>query len=203
MLAISSVDGIFLECKYNFDRWPTSMGTFYACDVKNLDVKIDDFTVKNVSSNHRRRYSNKNVISVDIHNQNCPIVPVGIAEFFPSIEAITIGESRLERITNKDLRPFKSLFALLITRNKLQSLAGDLFIYSPRIDYIDFSGNQIKTIGLDILKPLRKVRGIFLNKNVCIDMDYSDYSAENLAVVRQAMIRQCADASSISRNIVN
>lgn len=197
--------GIFLECNYNLDRW-TDVGQFYSCDVRNLIVAVDDFVVQSVSKNHLESFSNVDVISIDVYKQHCPVIPLGMTKFFRSIEVLTISESSLERITKKDLKPFRNLYSLVLPGNKLRSLSGDLFEFSPRIDYIDFRQNEIKTVGGNILNPLKKVRGVFFKGNICIDIDNSDVSAESLSVFRQVLVANCADATSTrdtSSNIVN
>lgn len=91
-------------------------------------------------------------------------------DYFPELTAISMYLCGIEYISADTLRHYPDLTVLEITGNRLKELPGNLFTYANKLHYIEFAGNQIEKVGLDILEPLMKTlkQGVFL-KNTCID----------------------------------
>lgn len=176
----------------------------YLCKARNDNLATGDFIITNVTEKHLLNYSNKNVVGIEIINQNCSIVPSGLSQFYPSVELLNITQSKLERISKKDLKPFKMLYALTVNYNKLSSLDSDLFEFSPRIDFVDFTGNQIKFVGESFLKPLKKLRAVYFRRNECIDLDCDVAGGEVLAILNHVLATNCSvEATNILSNLVD
>lgn len=102
---------------------------------------------------------------------------------FPSYESITshseeietvfINKSKLSRISAIDLKGFDFLTGIFINNCEIEELPGDLFKHTPGLQYISFFSNRIKSIGKDLLKPLRSLKYFNLGKNKCINYCFS------------------------------
>lgn len=190
LLTLSHASSLVFNCKFYF----LTLGDdkLYLCKARNLNLTPKDFVVSKVSQKHLQGYSDKNVVGIEVINQNCPIIPPGLAKFYPSVEALNITRSNLERINSKDLKPFKMLYALTLNYNKLKILDKNLFEFSPRIDFVDFTGNQIKTIGENLLKPLKRLRAVYFRGNECVDLDCDVAGGEVLAILNHILTTNCS-----------
>lgn len=172
------------------------------CEAKHVNLTPTNFAVTSVTQKHLKSYSNKNVVGIEIINQNCPRVPTRLTDYYPSIELLNVTRSNLERITSKDLKPFRMLYALTLNYNKLRSLDSGLFEFSPRIDFVDFTGNQIKTVGANFLKPLKKLRAVYFKGNECVDLDCDVAGGEVLEILDHILSVSCRfDVVEVSMNL--
>ena len=59
--------------------------------------------------------------------------------------------------------------------NQIQVLDGDLIKNNPMIDVIRFNGNHLHIIGHDLLQHLKFLEVVWLQHNLCIDMETAEY----------------------------
>lgn len=96
-------------------------------------------------------------------------LPRGIADFFKNLDALSIWFCGLQSISANDLRPFPRLVYLFLDHNQLTTIDGDLFTYTPHLQYASFEGNQIQHIGHDLVTNLNSLTHLYFNENVCIN----------------------------------
>lgn len=72
-------------------------------------------------------------------------------------------------ISANDLRPFPSLVFLDLWNNQLFYIDGDLFMYTPRLQYVNFGYNRIQLIGHDLVNNLHDLFQLYFQANVCIN----------------------------------
>lgn len=70
-------------------------------------------------------------------------------------------------ISSSDLRQFPNLVHLGLRENLLQTLPGDLFIYTPMLRDADFTENRITSVGPNFLEPVKYLSLIHFIGNFC------------------------------------
>lgn len=107
---------------------------------------------------------------VHIFHQTINYFPKGLDKLFPNLEAIQLLHSPLKSIEQSDLKPFGSkLKKFIVGGNQIESLNNDLFEYNSELRWIGFQENKLKSVGKNILKPLKKLQRAYFDDNECID----------------------------------
>lgn len=105
-----------------------------------------------------------------IFHQMINYFPKGLDKFFPNLEAIQLLHSPLKTIEQADIRPFGSkLKKFILGGNQIESLDSDLFEYNSELRWIGFQENNLKSVGKNILRPLKKLQRAYFDDNECID----------------------------------
>lgn len=106
-----------------------------------------------------------------MHQQSLTFIPTGIEKFFPNLKGLSFLNCNVRSVTKDHLMEFPEMLQLSYNLNQIEVLPGDLFIYTPKLKLVNFAGNIIKHIGVGLLKPVPQLDYIWLEKNVCIDMN--------------------------------
>jgi hypothetical protein len=86
-----------------------------------------------------------------------------------NLQYLQIIECDLKSIEKDDLAQFPTLLYLVVDRNpQLESLKSDLFKATPDLKHICFSNDNLKTIGANILEPLKDLQVALFAYNPCI-----------------------------------
>lgn len=88
-----------------------------------------------------------------------------------------------------DLKPFPRLDAVDFYDNSIESLPSDLFASNKKITFIYLSNNPIKSVGVDILSPLQKLKKVYFYSTACIDM--GAYSGDEIDDLQAELNSQC------------
>lgn len=123
----------------------------------NVRIRAPNQTVTTINNQTSSFYRNKNVKFLIVQSQVVNFMPKGIATFFPMLEELEISGSKLKSIKQQDLKPFKSLRKVFFFDNDIEKLDSDLFQFNPEVRVIAFDDNELKFVGKNILKPLRKL----------------------------------------------
>lgn len=106
-----------------------------------------------------------------MHQPTLAIIPTGIEKFFPNLKGLSFLNCNVRSITKDHLVAFPEMLQVSYNLNQIEVIPGDLFIYTPKLKLVNFAGNNIKHIGVGLFKPLKQLDYIWLEKNVCIDMN--------------------------------
>lgn len=165
----ASVETIEFRCNYrNYNLSPLS-GFRYSCDATVINSGSAS-SLEKLTGSHVIGKSNKDVGWLVVIRQNLTFVPEGIAEFFSNLDAFSVQSSSLKTISANDLRPFPRLVLLELFQNHLTSIDGDLFKYTPHLQFAGFRGNQIQHIGQDLVTNLNNLTWLYFDWNICIDL---------------------------------
>jgi hypothetical protein len=105
-----------------------------------------------------------------------------IINYFPNIVSLQFKQCNLDFVTKEHIRDYITIRELFLNENKIKSLPGDLFHYSPQLEVISFKNNRIKFIDSDIFAPLRRLRYFDLSGNERIDVVY-DASKSSISLL--------------------
>lgn len=84
------------------------------------------------------------------------------------LEGLHINKCHLKLIVKEDLKQFPLLRGLSLPDNDLEKLDSDLFDFTPLLEVADFSRNNLKFIGANLLDSLVKIRFVDFSGADCI-----------------------------------
>lgn len=173
-LAISSLEAATIECTYKFSTFKVNgvkpdivMNDVYFCGGELSNRCDSRLRVIGVSNNHLPNKSLRDVQELALQNQNIPVLPKGLREFFPYISILFLARLGLEAISPDDLNYPRVRF-LILKENNLESLSADLFRHVPNLELLDLHDNPVTILGNDILSLVPKLRTVFLYNTDCI-----------------------------------
>ncbi|KAL7013939.1 hypothetical protein ACKWTF_015657 [Chironomus riparius] len=169
--SISLSNAFVIKCRYNEWDWNFKQKV-YECQGTALELDESPGYVVDVRGEHM---IGGNLTEVDalrfMHKENITFIPNGIGKFFPNLKGLSFMNCNIKTISKDHLAEFPQMFQLSYSLNAIEYVPGDTFIYTPKVQLINFSGNNIKRIGLGLFKPLKNLQYIWFEKNVCINMN--------------------------------
>lgn len=178
------------------------IGTAYTCDAEVIRVG-EGRNVVNVTGTHQGPgWTNQNVRALRILGQQAiDFVPADISSFFANLEAIVFGSTPIRSISKEDLRPFPELGYFAITWGQLTTVRGDVFMYTPNVEYLRFDSNRITNFGPGIFQHTPNMSSAFLHGNLCIDHSVS-HSREEVALIAQELAFRCPPTVEMTEDII-
>lgn len=118
---------------------------------------------------HRvHQFTDSHVRAFEIRREVCHFLPQRIKNFFPNIEVLQVQNSKLQALTQADLKPLTKLRVLLINANQLTSLENKLFSFNPELVKIEFKHQKLRLVGYNILDGLNKLALADFQSSGCI-----------------------------------
>jgi Leucine rich repeat len=189
-----SIESAELKCEYKFEDWNT-VGSLYDCFAINHENLVTDNSnrhVNSISGSHLASKSDNDIKGLWIKSSNVAYFPLGVDNFFPNLEAISISNSNLRRITKEDLKPYPNLRYFSIWSNKLQTVEKDLFQFNSKLEVIIFIDNQISHIDPNVFNNfVGKLRHLYLSGNICQFGDVADDKQKVNEMIAQIQNGNC------------
>lgn len=192
---------VTLDCVYGITDYSghlheSLLKNAYTCQAKISRECDASPSVTGATKNHSKGKSRLNVEMIKFVQAEIPTIPLKIGAFFPNLLAVRFSKVGLERVTNIDLRQFHKLKFLYLGYNKLKTLDGDLFKYTPNLEFFGVDRNEITNIGNKLLEPLKHLKAVYTLGNKCIkhipDVTYiNDASKEKIEKLKQALKQKC------------
>lgn len=164
------------------------MKNLYTCNVKNL-VLTEQSVLDFVSQNHLAGKSNNDVEVLQIHDQICDFLPRNVEKFFPNLRGLSILRTTLKTITRENLAPFPNLLFTYIAATKVEILDWDLYLSTPKVEFISFSESPVSSVGPSLLDSLKNLKEVHFSKCACIQK-YVLTSAQ-IGEMRRALAVSC------------
>lgn len=192
-------NAIVFNCNFNNVNW-VNTGVSYTCTatIQGLAVPV----LSNVTGNHAENKTNNDVGALAVSNQEMFIIPQNISNFFPNLTILSLSNLRIYRVSSFDIAQFPELQVLILYNNNLDSLDGNLFVRNSLLEYINLSSNQIRHLGPNIFNPLRNLRVLRLQRNICID-EYSENATNILTFCWKAAFNCPPSFEQLESEIVN
>lgn len=184
--------GVEIYCTFNDFTWyPISAGSVYNCYNAQVSISNSATTLESVRGVHQSGKSNTDVKVLYVEEDKTGIerLPSNIEKFFPNLVLIRWVRGSIRTVTAEDLRPFPELTGFSMFYNRIVSLDGDLFQYTPKLEWVDFERNQIANVGEDLLANLENLKRVWFHANTCIDS--SAESPQAIQELKQALLTQC------------
>jgi Leucine-rich repeat (LRR) protein len=156
-----------IPCEFIYDH------NTYKCIVKDIDLRTTaSKSILTFKGEHFHGLSNNEVNMVVFRNSLMSTFPRGLTKIFPRLTLMEVHECGLKEIAKNDLRGYENLVFLSVIFNRLRSLPGDLFECTPNLQFIDLSGNQIRSVGSSLFDPLKRIAEFTMKQNAAVDIEY-------------------------------
>jgi hypothetical protein len=190
----ATVDAMTIRCYFGSNTYSYVTGTFYKCAVENTQ----DFTASLVSidsavGTHTGDHENDDVTEFKLGSvSNLVHFPKNIEKVFPDLEAIVIYYTKLQAITQDDLKMFPRLKVAYFTDNQLKVITADTFRFNPKLERIDLDHNLIFHIEPHTFDGLPMLTAIHLqgNDDNC-HLTRATTKSDTAALVQKVNNRKC------------
>lgn len=122
-----------------------------------------------------------------MHDQIVHHMPSSLEQYFPQLEVLQIWSCGLRSLTKNDIKVFEDLKEVSMSGNEIETLQSDLFAANPKVTKIDFSRNNLKHIGFNLLVPLENLMFVDFYQNFCIN----DGSRNRIGTLVRNLRRNC------------
>lgn len=193
-LFVVPINGININCETSdVDEW--KLGILHTCFVNDSLMKMFPF-IDAVGRGEITSVNGKTTPTSYEHlkfsKQSFKAFPKRLGEFFPKLKVLKLEYSGLELIEQEDLKQFTDLRSLYLMNNKIETLGDGLFDYNPHLWNINFSDNEVKHVGTDILGSLDKLEFACFNRNKCVNLDYNQWpNSSGRSTLETALNRDC------------
>lgn len=146
----------------------------YSCSPRNLHTTYKDRSVVAVSGVHMNGKSNANVINLYIYKQSTPYLPRNVGTFFPNLEILNAGNTKLKHLLDGDLDGLTKLKQFDVSWNPIEKLSRDFFKGHDTIEFVSFYYCHLKVIDPQALEPLTHLEEAHFGENICITFHATD-----------------------------
>ncbi len=165
-----------IRCTYQYSWDYEILGFAYHCWVSVLNIAGDGKNVKKVTGNHIR--SPKGAIYSDLDPRlvylECDKVegkikymPQRFTKFFPYLTGFWIERCPIESLSAGELSEYRDLDYIKIRYSYLKTLPANLFSYTPKLVFVDFSFNQLTRAPHELLSSPKALHRAWFNDNPC------------------------------------
>lgn len=162
-----STHAVHFECKFEIGEWFV-LGAVYNCEPK-VTSSASGTNLESVSGVHLEGKNNFDVKTLDVRSQKLSNIPFNLADYFPNLEGIQWHNSNLQFISSLDINRFPNLKVFSSHSNPLVVLDGDLFLSTPKIQWLSFYNNTIESVGYNLISSLYSLSHANFQNNVCIN----------------------------------
>jgi hypothetical protein len=161
------------------------------CDVKKIEPPIV-FNTKNVKydlyENHQKRSHDINQLKIENLNMNY-MFHASNESLLENTKKFTIANANLISLNKEDLKVFRNLEILNVSRNPIEYLEKGLFENNAKVKEIYLNENNIKYIHPKVFVELSNLNILNLQKNLCINEYYG--SQNDIKGTMKTIISKC------------
>lgn len=201
--AIVQSNAISIRCEFNYYTWPI-IDSQYFCYHPVLSSDGNNAALLSVNGLHLSGKSNAVVKVFVVFGDPLQLsrLPGGIENFFPFLIGLQWKSGHLTAFTADDIKPFPDLQVLSINSNKIASLDGNLFQYTPKLKFVSFGDNSLVNVGYNILQGLNGLTSAYFYSNPCISVAAeTSTSIEDLKLQLQIQCPPLAQATAPTTTI--
>lgn len=85
------------------------------------------------------------------------------------------------RVSRTDIEPFSSLIYFDLAQNPIGNIDSELFFGSSKLEYLNFNGNKIMTVGFGLLDSVKDASDVYFMSNSCINLHFDSSSRNSLS----------------------
>lgn len=114
----------------------------------------------------------------------------GAFQGLPKLTMLILSQNKLTKLPREVFQPLVNLQEVLLNKNHFETLPSGLFDSNPKMARIWFQDNQIKVIDPELFAPLKNLRLLNLQGNVCVNEEFRRAYRETEALMTDA-IKSC------------
>lgn len=171
-LSAASAD-IVIECEYTDSIGDNTNidGTAYKCGANITSaLSVPNGTpikIIPIDEMQRQKVGEFELKDVDISNHFDNIMKA-IATSFPNTNSLTLQNVSISHVSKDHLKLLPELVDLDLQDNKIKVLESDLFMYTPKLEFINFASNLISNVDDKLLSSLDLI-DVNFKSNPCIE----------------------------------
>lgn len=205
----NSIKTVTINCNYRIVSYESYeknwvMANVYTCDDATVSEECDSTAeVVGVSNNQMPGRSRFDVRMLHfLRQRKMRAVPRKIGQFFPNLEVLRLPVLGLTEIHKEDFRGLRKLRFLYLGYNNFKILDGDLFKFTPNLEYLSIDHNpSLEHVGLGLLDSLPHLRILDAFKNKCIDLKgVHDGSTSALEKIKSELRTSCPPTQEMINN---
>ena len=141
-----------VTCEYKYAEWFRKMT--YVCDISSGSITQPQTVITAIIGDHDRGKVDKNVEAINIKNLVVHFFPRGIIpNQFTNLRHFKLYNCGLKEIYRMDLSGMRNLRSVNFDQNKLKRLPDDLFVDTPRLEWVSFDNNELVCLSSKLLVP--------------------------------------------------
>lgn len=186
---VLSVNSLNITCRFGEIRfWLFELR--YTCEVVEVQ-NLEIVEVTQIIGDHLSDRSHDDVEGLDWDRKIAfSAFPRGLDQFFPNLKAIDLRNNKLTSISYDDLASLYNL-GYFAAHGRIESLDGDLFNNSLKLERIYFNNNLIQSVGVNLLSNLNELAEVGFENNPCINIIAR--SPNQIELLKEQLITQCPE----------
>lgn len=123
------------------------------------------------------------------NNKKIELLPEGgWIKSLPNVRIFDARNCSIKIISRKNFKELPKLYWLQLERNNIEIVNSDTFHDLVILEYIDLGSNKIKLISGEAFQSLKKIRLLWLDRNICVDRLFDSASLVNM---QQIVSQKC------------
>lgn len=160
LAAITCVTSVTLKCV----NYVSLINKKYSCRIIDYETTFETI-ITDVVGKDVEGWTSRDVQQLYINNQTMSSIPNGLNDQFPQLLKVTLWNSKLENIQEKNFQGLTNLVELYLSHNLISSINETVFSSLRNLEVLVLSYNQIAKLNSKIFKELRNLKVIELKSN--------------------------------------
>lgn len=126
-----------------------------------------------------RRSEEKDILKLEIIDQNVSFLPSNLGKFFFMIQNLTVIRSNLLALRKEDISDLISLIVIRMPENDLKSFDVEVFDKTENLEFLDFSKNDISDLPSKLFNKLSKLKFLDMSFNKLVQLQADIFPEQN------------------------
>ena len=154
-----------LNCEYSFSRL-----NGHNCKAESLKIESPNLKITKVNGKHI--WADLEVHSFLVHgNPSIKYLPIGLNDHFPKLKKLDVQFSSLRFISKNDFYDLNFMQIIDFSGNQIEAIPIDVFSTLIKLKHLNLSKNRIKKLYPSTFENLLKLQKLFLQNNQIEELD--------------------------------
>lgn len=174
------VTSMQLNCSFFNETDGNFVANVYGCFGETGAITRPGVIIDSVEGVHKDGKTNNDTNVLRVSFRQWSYMPRGLGDMFENLEALILNYCGLMLLSKEDLEQFPNLKTLQLPNNLLTSLDSGLLQFNTKLMSFVAERNRICTIAVDIFDTLDDLEEINLSDNSCVVIARDKKQIENL-----------------------
>jgi hypothetical protein len=165
VLSVPLAAGVVIDCVFRSGNW--ALGDFYTCNLKSEPSITERGVVVTAATGNVDFMNHTRVAAFWSSSKTINFMP-RLDSVFPNLVAIAIVHNHLTEIRQTDLQPYPKLKTLNFYGNDIETIEIDLFKFNPHLQDINLLDNKIRRVHPNVFDHLNDLRALNMEDNSCV-----------------------------------